>query len=425
MASTQVHGDGSASATTFTPSTQEQRSEVHEQLERMLAHPSFRNSERCKNYLRYITDYSLRDGAGPLKERTVGSEVFGRPADYDTSHDSVVRNTASETRNRLAQYYEDHGNEDKIQFRTPPGSYRVEFYRLDEGEASTTSKAEPSFLDAILARQKFLLLSIIAVLFLASVAFLSLWLRERGAFQNLSNRNGVDARIKSPQFRPSMQPLELFWKPVLDSSSLPLLCIGESLQPAHVVDPNALGTDAAIVSLSTASEIANISALLGQSLRAPELRTAYQVSLDDFRNDSVILIGGLNNLWTLRFTDTMRFRFVKAQPTEPAKIVDTAGKQHREWVLGASRESGAVQDYAIVARYRDPSMQKFVIVAAGLGKFGPEMAGEFLTEPESIANLTKSLPEGWSAKNLEIVIGTQVINGKPGSPQVQAVEIWQ
>lgn len=40
-----------------------------------------------------------------LKERTIGVEIFGRPSDYETSADPIVRVKATEIRKRLAQHY--------------------------------------------------------------------------------------------------------------------------------------------------------------------------------------------------------------------------------------------------------------------------------------------------------------------------------
>jgi hypothetical protein len=428
MASRQPQSNCGACLTAFTPSTQEQQSAVREQLERILAHPSFKNSERCKNYLRYITEYSLRNEAPPLKERTVGIEAFGRPADYDTSHDSVVRNTASETRSRLAQYYEDNGAEDKIQIKTPPGSYHVEFYILGESPAATVEPIEPPTRGTSWVRRKIWAISIVAAISIAAVTGLGLWQQE-----NLKQlildllRNNYNRDVKTSS---SWRSLELFWKPVLDSPSSVLLCIGEfgefgePQQSRGELNAESSSSHVPSVSLSTASAIANLSSILGSSQRRPLLKTANTATFEDFRDDDAILIGGLDNLWTLRLTENMRFRFVRAQPPEPARIEDAKNKQSKGWTFGPSRDSNTVQDYAIVARYLDPNTQRFVFIAAGLGRFGSDIAGEFLTDPKCIAELTKSLPKGWPSKNLEIVLTTQVIDGKPGPPRVQAIEIW-
>jgi hypothetical protein len=43
------------------------------------------------------------------------------------------------------------------------------------------------------------------------------------------------------------------------------------------------------------------------------------------------------------------------------------------------------EDYAIVARLLDPTTERMMVVAAGIGKFGTEAAGEFLADPEHLA----------------------------------------
>src|SRR3954469_14485143 len=70
-------------------------------LDRVLASPAFRKSEQCQRFLRYVVEHH----GEPLKERSIGVEVFGRQPDYDTAEDPVVRVRATEVRKRLSQYY--------------------------------------------------------------------------------------------------------------------------------------------------------------------------------------------------------------------------------------------------------------------------------------------------------------------------------
>jgi len=67
-------------------------------LERILSSPLFRKSKRFPNLLRFVVERSLHGHSEPLKERTLGIEVFGRAPDYDTNLDPVVRTTAVEIR---------------------------------------------------------------------------------------------------------------------------------------------------------------------------------------------------------------------------------------------------------------------------------------------------------------------------------------
>jgi len=75
-------------------------------MEKVLASNQFCNSRRYPALLRYVVDQALSGNGDQIKERTVGIEVFGRPPDYDTNTDTVVRYTAGEVRKRLALFYQ-------------------------------------------------------------------------------------------------------------------------------------------------------------------------------------------------------------------------------------------------------------------------------------------------------------------------------
>jgi len=112
----------------WVPGSDAEREAIREQLGRILASTLFRNSKRFPSLLSYTVECALRGSVEPLKERTLGVEVFGRQPDYDTTQDPVVRMTAVEIRKRLAQYYQTPGHENEIRIDFPPGSYVPEFH---------------------------------------------------------------------------------------------------------------------------------------------------------------------------------------------------------------------------------------------------------------------------------------------------------
>ena len=85
------------------PANEDDRLEIRNQLERILAHPQFQNSRRYPALLRYVVERTLDGNGSSLKERTIGIEVFGREPNYDTNQDHTVRTSAGEVRKRLAQ----------------------------------------------------------------------------------------------------------------------------------------------------------------------------------------------------------------------------------------------------------------------------------------------------------------------------------
>src|SRR5436309_11827142 len=113
------HGEDAQSATTDAAEARL----IREELQRILAAPSFRSSKRCSEFLSFVVERTLDGYREDLKERTLGVSLFGRTPSYDTPGDPVVRVKANEVRKRLAQYYGDHGGSAALRIDLPPGSY--------------------------------------------------------------------------------------------------------------------------------------------------------------------------------------------------------------------------------------------------------------------------------------------------------------
>src|SRR6202167_4054130 len=106
----------------------EERTAIQEQVGRLLANSHFSQSRRFPSFLRYVVEKTLASQEDALKERTLGVEIFGKPADYDTAVDPIVRVTAAEIRKRIAQYYQDSRHEDELRLSLAPGSYVPQFH---------------------------------------------------------------------------------------------------------------------------------------------------------------------------------------------------------------------------------------------------------------------------------------------------------
>src|ERR1700756_1269094 len=116
------------SATATATLTNEERTAIQEQLEQLLSNSHFNQSRRFPSFLRFVIDQTLLGQTDLLKERTLGIEIFGREADYDTASDPIVRVTATEIRKRIAQYYQEPGHETELRVSLPSGSYVPQFH---------------------------------------------------------------------------------------------------------------------------------------------------------------------------------------------------------------------------------------------------------------------------------------------------------
>ena len=67
------------------------KSTILQELDNILASPPFRNSSRSKQFLSYVIQHRLDGHDELLKERSIGADLFHRPADYATGDDPVVR----------------------------------------------------------------------------------------------------------------------------------------------------------------------------------------------------------------------------------------------------------------------------------------------------------------------------------------------
>ena len=100
---------------------------VQEQLRRVVASDSFRNSRSMTNLLRFVVSQTLAGNEHRLKEYVIAVEVFDRDKSFDPRTNAVVRVEASRLRHRLREYFLGPGRGDPIQIELPAGSYVPQF----------------------------------------------------------------------------------------------------------------------------------------------------------------------------------------------------------------------------------------------------------------------------------------------------------
>src|SRR4051812_23161407 len=74
-------------------------------LQRVLASRQIEKSARIREVLVYVCERSFIEPDAEIHEQEIGTRIFGRAPDYDTSQDNVVRVTISQARKKLEQYF--------------------------------------------------------------------------------------------------------------------------------------------------------------------------------------------------------------------------------------------------------------------------------------------------------------------------------
>ena len=425
----------------------EVQSAVRAELESILAAPAFAQSSRCKRFLSHVVGQALSGNSDQLKERMIGVKVFDRACDYDTGEDSIVRVTANEVRKRIGQFYQESKSNHSIQIDLPRGSYVPEFKihpagpgsgaeaktHLDRlhsqpnapaphpvvapelvpaeereriagsqppGHAAATRKSGP--------RPLWLSVAVLVLLVSGTVLF------------GFLNRK---ASSNSPEL----------WKAFLESKAPVLVCLGTHDLPVQGA-AFAPGTEDVVMRTETIPiDDATVLTSMAKSLATQgipfRLVAAEQVSLTDLEAQPVILIGAVDNKWTLQLTQDLRYRISVDYPLGPdkppaASIVDS---QHVSEAVGKIDFSVPLSawknDYAIVARENDATIGVPVLIEAGLGNAGSLAASGLVTS----GALTQQLESNQSCRgkfNFEAVIGTGIIDSRPGTPHVLRLACW-
>lgn len=407
------------------PFTVEEKAAIEEQLERLLANPFFSHSRRFPSFLRYVTEHTLAGDADALKERTLGIDIFGKPANYDTATDPIVRVTAAEIRKRIAQYYQDPDHGGELRVSLPPGSYVPVFGpaphpaapqtdhpaahdlipspHVDEDPVvappSTPHKRASSWLIAVAA-------ALLAVLGLGSW---KLWVK------------------------PTPSAAADFWHPVLSSPDPVLFCIADQTQYTAITlrdaaDPSrrvTLNDNLTAVVIDDVSTIARIAGVLEANKKHYSLLGEGVTNLSQLRNGPSIIVGAFDNAWTLRLLAPLRFHFANDPEMNNFRIVDTQSPANGRWEIHRSQQlaTNNYRDYAIVARFTDVTTGRPTVIAAGIGRGGTIAAGELVTNEDLLKSVLSRLHQPASS-NVEIVLSTDIIDGEPGTPNVEAIYSW-
>ena len=115
--------------------------ELRKLLGRVASSPQFQKSKRLRELLLYLGERALKDPTRILREQEIGVDVLGRPADYDTSHDTLVRVLISQLRKKLQDYFAAEGRNEPYVLEIPKGNY-LPVLRPRETETDTAERLD-------------------------------------------------------------------------------------------------------------------------------------------------------------------------------------------------------------------------------------------------------------------------------------------
>jgi len=420
------------------PDSAATKDEILSELQTVLDSDAFRTSLRAKEFLSYVVHEALGGDRDALKERSIGVNLYHRPATYITGDDPVVRVKAAEVRKRLSKYYE-HNQTSGIRIELPIGSYLPLF---SVGDTTPPLLGPPSAIPQETFTQpevykpaphprhfnKAQLASYFAILVIVAAAAFAL-------------------------FRPASFTRK-FWGPLLGDNHAILICVASPV--SYALSSNVLqrmgtsppGSGNSELTMNTTpirlnpettikgSEVTPlvdyyvnkddayvISALsrtftrLGQD---DELRIGKDLTFADFRSSPAVLVGAYNNPWTLKMSEDLPYVF---QESAGLPLIQEKANPNHTFRPEAQGRLGS-RDFAIVARLLTSKTGQPLVIIAGTGMVGTEAAGRIIYDDATLKTVLAGAPKDWSKKNLELVLETDQVDGSSSQPRVVAIKTW-
>ena len=449
------------------PLSDAQKTAVHAVMQEMLNSAHFCKSKRYPALLKYTVCYTLDGETGALKERVIGAELFGRPLDYETSIDPVVRVTAGELRRRMALFFSENPDCPVI-IDLPVGSYAVRFTFRDpscdaqpaashahlssaEPEPSTTEEQSPApdhrDTEGNAIRHE-----------LAASAALSSADSQHEHLPSAAHRPMPPSRLKALALalgalivvllvaamafawhrKSSMK--YIFWKPVLATNSAPAIIVlgNDGITPTPLA-ARQTGNNTRVI-FDNVLVAANVCGILKEYGKNCPMQLSDKVFFSDMQNHTTVLIGALDNLWTLRIMSDLRYQFHFDSPTDPAipkiehaplnfharLIADQQNPAHL-WTLQPSPTTSPESyptDYAVIARYHSVLTNGTVIVLAGITPASTAAAEQISLSHNLLRQVYAMAPSKWDGQNFEAVVQIEMLHDAPVTTKVIAAECW-
>lgn len=430
-------------ATAYPELSEGQQQAVLDTLRSILDSSHFSKSPRSSALLEFAVRNALHGNSGSLKERTVGIEVFGRSADYDTNSDPVVRTAAVEVRRRIVQYFSEHP-EAPIRIDLPAGSYRaaIHFRHQAEQQSSHADSHAPILIET---GNGYSQLAVPDILRDQDKAPLSRITQEITVRQwNVRTVLGIVALVvvavaSFAAWRYERQSgLRDFWGPVLRNNGQPLILLGRTRSPGGPDNQNGGAVSASngavggsSLALSDAIAAAQISNVFRQFGRDARMEPVQAVGGQEIRNSSFVVVGGLGSPWTQQLLAPLLYHPLSATVLQPDAKGIVLIMEHQPagdvplWRFDRNAPTAQFsKDYAIVARFRSEATGGLAIVVAGLGPEGTHAAGYFVSSSNRLRDLLSRAPKGWKGTNFEAVLQVDLVEGTPSNTEVIATNFW-
>jgi hypothetical protein len=401
-----------------------------ELAQRVAQSRTFARSARLPQFLLYVCERSLAGGTDELSEQHIGVQVFGRPPDYSSGEDNIVRAQARLLRKKLDEYFEVEGREEALRIRIPKGGYAPTF------EAQVAPAVLPgSDLPADPPRSSrssrlpwFLLAAALLAAILWTLAprwtsrtpdsdFAQFWSTifnaQRATFlvpsdtalvlyQRLANRELTLSEYINRQFDPV---------PGFQATGDPRL--PESVARARYTN---------MPDIELCWRLARTP---GFELANTTLRYARELRISDLKDSNAILLGARRaNPWVELFQARLNFQplFDAAQRRDHIVNRNPTGKEQATYI--DHERDGQRWSYSVVAFIAGLNDQGHALLVGGTTSAGTEGAIDFVMNENRFGGFLRSIKKGDKIPHFEILLHTGNVAGSARQTELIGQRIY-
>lgn len=392
---------------------------IREHVERIVRSGILGRSRSYAKLLTFLTNCAL-DGRVP-KEHEIATEVFRRPADFDSSEDAVVRVYAHHLRRKLEGYYGGAGRHERQRIALPKGEYRLVILPAEgqtgagladwlTPEVEMDSAAEPAVppLDRSARR---------ATKLAALFAVFALGITLGAVFALLGSAHSFADETRSPAELAAQAPI---WRALLDDDVPILVVVGDyyifgELDDSGNVDrmvrnfsinspadldrylmeqpelaKRYIDLDLTYLPLGTAVALHDLLGVAYTSSKTVDIKSMSQLSAADLTSNHILYVGyisGLDKLLGFVFASSG----LSIGETYDQLVDLSSGKVYTSGA-GTSPQDRNYRDYGLLSTFEGPGGHQYLIVA-GTRDAGLMETAHAASDPSHLEAVDAALPD--------------------------------
>jgi hypothetical protein len=426
--------------------------------QRIVSSSHFARSRLLSKFLLYVVAETLTERKSELTEHQIGVHVFGRPVNYSSVEDNIVRTYARQVRRRLAEYFALEGSAEPLRIDVPLGGYVPVFLDavpakgvVGAGSSSTTAPTvalppelpDPSAQSQARAPRvkswKRFALQAFSFAGYSAVLFCFAWIAGSGRSElHLKSQTAEMIRplwtaLFAGPANCYIVPADAGFNLLEDLSGRPLalaeyvkgsyLNLRLPRMDGHSADDLHAQQFTSFVDLQIVTALAQLPEF---SPQRAILRFPRDLQIDDLKNANAVILGSMgSNPWAALAESKANFRIVNGDNMQNARIINMRPQAGESAFYVSHWNEPDHETYAVIAFLPNLGGNGHVLLLQGLDVAGTQAAAETLVHPIAIVPILRSAmrPDG-SLRPFEVLLRSDSIESRSAGAQIVGSRIY-